>query len=245
MGEEHDGSRDDREFEDRVRNYTLSQLEDVFAHIDREAHFERFDRVQTEIRSRLEDLATENEGGEDPDEVPRAARRLWASVVDLFVSLLPAAVVGLVLVAAGVVSLGGGDPPGRGRGGPGGRGGGGDEPTFFDQVVSFLSDPEKMTEALETYGPYYGALVVYRIVLVVPQWSRSGSSAGLREAGVRLVDSKGGAPGAVRGAVRIVGAYIIYPMTLGLGAAWLLIDRSGRSIADRVSGVFVLRARGS
>ena len=112
---------------------------------------------------------------------------------------------------------------------------------FVDQAIDFLSDSEKMLGILETYGPYYGALIIYRILIVAPQWARSGASAGLKEAGVRLTNAVGHAPGLKRSALRIAFAYIVYPATLGLGALWMVVDRNGRTLADRVTGVRVVR----
>ena len=244
-------TREDRAFEAKVRTYRLEQLEDVFAHLDRESHPERFKLVRSEIRSRLDGLTRTQAVPDDSNNPPSAVRRLWASVVDLFVSLLPAGILTLILVGVGVISLGGGSggPGGgrgrgggaRGRGGRGGWGGGEEAPAFVDQAIDFLSDSEKMLGILETYGPYYGALIIYRILIVAPQWARSGASAGLKEAGVRLTNAVGHAPGLKRSALRIAFAYIVYPATLGLGALWMVVDRNGRTLADRVTGVRVVR----
>lgn len=240
---------EDGAFEARVQSYSLEQLEDVFAHLDRESHPGRFKLVQTEVRSRLDRLSATRVDLVESDKPPSAPRRLWASVVDLFVSLLPAGVLGLILVGTGTISLGGssggssGSSGASGRRGRGGRGRAQEEPALFDQALDFLTDSDKMLDALETYGPYYGGLVVCRILMVAPQWARSGSSAGLKETGVRIVDAMGHDPNLARSALRIVFAYLVYPATMGLGALWMVIDKNGRTLADWVSGVRVVRVR--
>ncbi len=248
MEETREAVDEERAFETLIRGYSLDQLEDVFAHLDRESYPDRFRLVQSEIRSRLDRLDEVTVPSSESSDAPSGLRRLWGSAVDLFVSLLPAGIIGLILAGAGVISVGGGANEGGGRGprrGGGGRGRGRgrppDEPAFLDQAVDFFTDPERLLGAVQDYGPYYGALVVYRILIVAPQWARTGSSVGLKEAGVRLVDAAGKAPSMLRNVIRIVVAYLVYPVTLGVGALWVFVDRNGRTLADYAAGIRVVR----
>lgn len=239
------------DFTVRIKQYDLAQLEDVFSHLDREAFPERFLLVQEEIRSHLAALPAEEDGSLGNTTPGSILRRLWGSGVDLFVSLLPTGAMALVLIVSGVVSeAGGGARGGSGRGSGGGRTrgrgrpgrGGEDASLFWEQATDFLTDPDQLLALLVAYGPYYGGLVLYRALMAGPQWARSGSSSGLREAGVRIVTSSGEVPGFFRCVLRVVAGYVLHPITLGLTAAWALVDRQKRTVADLVAGVRVIRA---
>ena len=88
-------------FRERIRTNTLSELEDIYAHLDRIAYPQRFEMVRGELENRLQ--ALDSEGAMPADEAGSGAgfcRRLWASLVDLFIQALILGVLWLVWIAA-------------------------------------------------------------------------------------------------------------------------------------------------
>ena len=45
-----------------LQNYSLSELEDIYAHLDRDLFPERFDQVRAEIEARLKDFDSGSDG---------------------------------------------------------------------------------------------------------------------------------------------------------------------------------------
>ena len=104
MGESELTSSADLAYRNRIRSNTLSELEDMYAHLDRVDFPERFEMIRDEIEIRLEAL---DQAGELPsNHTTRPAgffRRWWAGLVDLFVHLLILSA--LFLLGYGVISL--------------------------------------------------------------------------------------------------------------------------------------------
>ena len=69
---------EDEAYRERIRGYTLSELEDVFAHLDRTGYPQRFEMVRQELDRRIQGLDAR---AGMPDEVAAGSaglfRRVW------------------------------------------------------------------------------------------------------------------------------------------------------------------------
>lgn len=230
----------DRAFTDSLGEMSLSELQDVFGHLDRDRYPERIEAVRQEMQSRIEALGDYRTGEDAGDEAAGAGRRLWGSILDVFVSLFPLVLyTGIQMLAAS--SGGGGRGGGRGRGGRGGPPQ--EEESVFDQVVAYLTSPEAIWDTVATYGPYVLAFIAYRAIFVIPQLAKSGWLPGMKEAGLRVV-SKSGTNVTVRQAgIRFLSAYVLGFLTLGIGHLSALWDRGGRALHDRLAATRVVRVQ--
>ena len=70
-------------FRERLRQYSLSELEDVYAHMDRDAFPERYKLVESEIEDRLSLLGDQTEASEVVEgDSPGIRRRVASGFVD-------------------------------------------------------------------------------------------------------------------------------------------------------------------
>lgn len=229
----------DRAYRERIRGNTLSELEDVFAHLDRGLYPARFEMVREEIEKRLQDMESTGYTPEKPTAGPAGLfRRLWASVVDLFVAVL--LLTSLVLLGRSAVDL----------------------VQSFEQkdtqpsyaaprsspVQKFLvgvinGDPAawKDTARWGQVGLWVLGFLVFRALMAVSMWMRSGSTPGMREAGIRMESADGGPVSFSRAAVRFWGHCAVFVCTVGLGVLWMLRNSERRTLADHLAGTRVVR----
>jgi len=91
---------DELSYEERVRNHTLSELEDVIHHIDRASYPERYDLVMAEIEKRKQQPDIKKEEKLSPSLYPQKERKLrsvyagfWirflARTIDAIIYMLP------------------------------------------------------------------------------------------------------------------------------------------------------------
>jgi uncharacterized RDD family membrane protein YckC len=232
-------------FQDSLSSLSITELQDVFGHLDRSKYPDRIEAVRQQMYDRIEQLGAspiEASGAE----VAGSFRRLWGNVLDVFVSVFPLVIyVGFRMISS---SSGGGRDGGgarRGRGGFRGRGGGSSsqepESTWLDQAIDYLTSPEAVWETVEVYGPWVLGFMAYRALFALPQLVRSGASPGMREAGVRIESVSGGAITWRQASIRHLMAYVLGFVSLGISHLWSLWDHQGQTLYDRVAGTRVVR----
>ena len=225
-------AREEAVFANSLQTLTLTELQDVFSHLDRDTYPERIHEVRDQIQIRLGQLDAASTAIADRTAPAGAFRRLWGSLLDVFVSLFPIVIyLGGNLLAASSGASGGG----RGRGRTA-------ESSFLDQVTDHITSPEAMWSTLETYGPWIFGFMAYRALFALPQLKRSGALPGMKEAGVRLESSNGSDLAWKQLSVRFLLSYVLGFLTLGIIHLWALWDAQGRTVFDRISGTRTVRA---
>jgi len=236
----HDAA--DVSYQERIRRYTLSELEDVYAHLDRQVYPQRFDAVFQEIESRLEALDDRVRDDEARDVAGAGLlRRGWGSLIDLFVQAL--VVCALVLVWWGGSSVVESFKPQEEDFAPPME-----EPKtspFMDFVQGVAQGKPEALGDMEHWrlvGLWILCAVAYKALLTVPAWSRSGATPGMREVGVRLVSVQTGEPpGVGRALVRFLCQYPLFLLTLGLSTLWAVWDRKSQALHDKLTRTRVTR----
>ena len=144
-----------------------------------------------------------------------AVRRLLAAIIDA--ALVNAVALGATLVAALALGV---SLPGSKELGP-------------DFVLAGLLDRNPM--ALGALGLLGGMSALYQIYL----GGILGQTAGKRLLHLRVISSRGRAPGPLLGCVRFV-ALLLSLLPVGLGWLWCLFDRERRALHDHLSGTYVI-----
>lgn len=233
------GQDRDTAFTVSLEQMSLTELQDVFGHLDRDRYPERIEAVRRQMHARIDQLNSATGVPEASDATSGVFRRLWGSALDVFVSLFPLVLYFGISMLAGGGSSGGG---GGGRGGRGGRGRGrAPEESFLDKVTDYLTSPEAIWESVTTYGPYVAIFIAYRALYVLPQLVRSGSLPGMREAGVRVVSEDGTPLTYARAGKRFALAYLLGMLTLGVSHLWACWDEHQRALFDKIAGTRVVR----
>lgn len=233
----------DEAYREQIRNNTLSELEDIYAHLDRMVYPQRFEMVHQELEGRLRALDAK---GEMPgDEAMGGAgffRRLWAGLVDLFVLVLVLGLLFLAVEAAvGLVQGFGAEEAVAPQ----------DRRGEIAQLMDVLS-----AGGVGALLFYLGGLALlkwkvllgilaFKAVLTLTAWLRSGMTPGMREAGVRLESAGGGVPSARQALVRFLGQYVLFALTVGISSLWMIWDRRKQALHDKLSGTRVVRMRRS
>jgi len=75
-------------FVESLQNYSLSELEDIYAHLDRDLFPERFDQVRDEIEARLKDFDSKATGISTLTGSPGFLRRIASSAIDFSMQVL-------------------------------------------------------------------------------------------------------------------------------------------------------------
>jgi uncharacterized RDD family membrane protein YckC len=240
MSEQRDEEQD-TVFTESLATLSLTDLQDVFGHLDRDRYPDRIEAVRSQMQTRIEQLGMPV-ASPSGDSVPAGIfRRLWGNLLDVFISLFPLVIyMGSKMLSSS--SGGGGRAGGRGGGRPRGRGGPEPEESFIDQVVTYLTSPEALWDAVETYGPWLLGFMVYRALYVLPQLMRSGVLPGMREAGLRVESDTGERLRWKQAILRFVTAYGLGILTLGVSHLWSIWDHQNRTLFDRFAGTRVLRA---
>lgn len=142
-------------------------------------------------------------------------RRLLAALIDAL--LVSAVALGATLVAALALGV---SLPGSKELGP-------------DFVLAGLLDRNPM--ALGALGLLAGMSALYQIYL----GGILGQTAGKHLLRLRVISSRGSAPGPLLGCVRFV-ALLLSLLPVGLGWLWCLFDRERRALHDHLSGTYVI-----
>ena len=226
---------------ERVRSSTLSELEDMYRHVDRVEFPDRARKLREEIGKRLAVLEG-RPGRATPHDPIRAGviRRLWASLIDLFIHLL---ILGALFLAGWsvllLVSESGTDGPSAAavsaRRGP-------------TPLQAFVSGLLAGDEAAWTNGEQWSRaglvallFLIFKALLVVPAWARSGDTPGMREAGIRLSRGNGETVGMTRALARFCLQYPLFWLTLGISALWMIWDRKKQTLHDKLTDTSVVR----
>ena len=233
---------EDKAYGDRIRGYTLSELEDVYAHLDRTEYPQRIEVVRQELDRRIR--ALDEWVGVSGDEATGNAgffRRVWGSLLDFFVQLL---ILGVLLLigwgATGLLQGLGAEEDAVQMAAPA-RPGASPWARFFWGVVQGDLEAWKDVERWGTVGLWALGFLVYRALLTVPVWIRSGNTPGMREVGIRIESAGGGALSLRQALVRFWGHYMLFTLTIGISCLWMLWDPQRRTLHDRLAGTRVSR----
>ncbi|MDE2954610.1 MAG: RDD family protein [Gemmatimonadota bacterium] len=248
-------------FVESLQNYSLSELEDIYAHLDRDLFPERFDQVRDEIEARLKDFDSKATGISTLTGSPGFLRRIASSAIDFSMQVLvPFLIFFLlksVLFPSAPTASGGGGRGGRGGGGRGGRGGGDNQSDdLWSDITGFVGsakditvglvegDPAAQSRAMliwNDFGIILVILLVFRVFMTLSGWARSGFTPGMRELGIRVERVGGGVPTWSQAVGRFVLQPLIFIATLGLSGLWMLWDRDSRALHDKILGTRLVR----
>ncbi len=248
-------------FVESLQNYSLSELEDIYAHLDRDLFPERFDQVRDEIEARLKDFDSNTTGISTLIEPPGFLRRIASSAIDFSMQVLvPFLIFFLlksVLFPSTPTASAGGGRGGGGRGG-GGRGGGGGNQSddLWSDITGFMGsakdiavglvegDPAAQSRAMliwNDFGIILVVLLILRVFMTLSGWARSGFTPGMRELGIRVERVGGGVPTWSQAVGRFVLQPLIFIATLGFSGLWMLWDRDSRALHDKILGTRLVR----
>ncbi len=102
-----------------------------------------------------------------------------------------------------------------------------------DLLVAGILDRNPM--AVGAIGLFAGLTILYELYGT----GIAGQTLGMRLVHIRVIASRGGPPGAVRGMVRVL-ALALSVLPGGLGWLWALFDREHRALHDHVAGTYVI-----
>jgi len=105
-----------------------------------------------------------------------------------------------------------------------------------DMLVAGILDRNPM--AVGAIGLFVGLTVLYQLYFA----SMTGQTFGMRLCGIRLISSRGRAPGPVRGLIRVA-SLTISVLPGGLGWLWAIFDREHRALHDHLAGTYVILDR--
>jgi len=105
-----------------------------------------------------------------------------------------------------------------------------------DLLVAGLLDRNPM--AVGTLGLFAGLTLLYELYGV----GMTGQTLGMKLVRIRVIESRGRPPGAVRGMIRVL-ALVMSVLPGGLGWLWALFDREHRSLHDHLAGTYVILDR--
>ena len=251
----------DEAFAESLQRHSLSELEDIYAHLDRDSFPERFEQVRAEIEARLKDF---DSGVADADleaEPPGIWRRIASSMIDFSMQVLvPFLIFYLIkntLFSSAQPAGGGGGRGGRGgRGRGGGGGGGGQSSDLWSDIAGFVTgardlvvgsiegDPAAQSRAMiiwNEFGTILVILLVFRVFMTLSGWARSGFTPGMRELGIRIERVGGGSPTWLQAVGRFVLQPAFFIFSLGLSGFWMLWDRDSRALHDKILGTKLVR----
>ena len=251
-------------FVESLQQYSLSELEDIYAHLDRDLFPERFDQVRAEIEARLKNFDPESMDTSTLTGPPGILRRIASSAIDFSMQVLVPFLIFFLLKSvlfpgAQTASAGGGrggGGRGGGRGG-GGRGGGGNQSDdLWSDITGFIGsakdiavglvegDPAAQSKAMiiwNDFGIILVILFVFRVFLTLSGWARSGFTPGMRELGIRIERVGGGIPTWSQTVGRFVLQPLLFIATLGFSGFWMLWDPGSRALHDKILGTKLVR----
>ncbi|MDP6042370.1 MAG: RDD family protein [Candidatus Latescibacteria bacterium] len=246
-------------FVESLKGYSLSELEDIYSHLDRDNFSDRFDSVKAEIELRLSEFDSLNDEVLDEAEIapPGILRRISSSLVDFSVQVLVPFLIFVLIknVLFPRPQAGGG---GGGRGGRGGRGGGGGNESndLWSDITGFVGgakdlvvglaegDPAAQATAAiiwNDYGTILQVLIAFRVFMTLSGWSRSGYTPGMRELGIKLERFGGDTPTFLQTLGRFILQPVLFVVTLGMSGLWMFWDRDRRALHDKIIGTRLVR----
>ncbi|MXZ08241.1 MAG: RDD family protein [Gemmatimonadetes bacterium] len=251
-------------FVESLQNYSLSELEDIYAHLDRDLFPERFDQVRAEIEARLKDFDPKSMDASTLTDPPGILRRLASSAIDFSMQVLVPFLIFFLLKSvlfptAPTATAGGGRGGGRGGGGRGrggGGGGGNQSDDLWSDITGFVGsakdiavgliegDPAAQSRAMiiwNDFGIILVILLVFRVFLTLSGWARSGFTPGMRELGIRVERVGGGIPTWSQAVGRFVLQPLLFIATLGFSGFWMLWDPDSRALHDKLLGTKLVR----
>ena len=251
-------------FVESLQNYSLSELEDIYAHLDRDLFPERFDQVRAEIEARLKDFDPKSMDASTLTDPPGILRRLASSAIDFSMQVLVPFLIFFLLKSvlfptAPTATAGGGRGGGRGGGGRGrggGGGGGNQSDDLWSDITGFVGsakdiavgliegDPAEQSRAMiiwNDFGIILVILLVFRVFLTLSGWARSGFTPGMRELGIRVERVGGGIPTWSQAVGRFVLQPLLFIATLGFSGFWMLWDPDNRALHDKLLGTKLVR----
>jgi hypothetical protein len=246
---------DNTAFVESLKGYSLSELEDIYAHLDRDTFPDRFESARAEIESRLQEFDSQEEiSGEVEAMSPGILRRISSSLVDFSVQVL---VPFLIFVLIKSVLFPSPQAAGGGGGRGGGRGGGGNQSDdLWSDITGFVGGAKDLVVGLaehdpaahataaiiwNDYGTIFLVLTTFRIFMCLSGWSRSGHTPGMRELGIRLERFSGGTPTFFQALGRFFLQPILFVFTLGISGLWMIWDRDRRALHDKIIGTRLVR----
>lgn len=230
--------REDKAYLNRIRTYDLSELEDVYIHLDRTTFPQRFEMVRSELYQRLDALNSEEALSVEFKLEPSGFfRRIWAGFLDLFIHFL--ILVGLFVI--GKVAMGlvvGFDSIDKTLGGE-------MIASFFLNVLEKLiqGDPKAWTNIpfWKNFGLALLVFFIYKGFLIVPDWVRSGSTPGMREVGVCLKSVDGATISRKQALIRFCAQHLLLLLTINLSGFWMIWDQHKQTLHDKLSGTQIFR----
>ena len=233
--------RRDDAYRERVRSSSLSELEDMYTHVDRGEYPDRAQKLREEIGKRLTVL----EGRPDrptPHGPVRAGviRRLWASLIDLFIHLL---ILGALFLAGWSAALlfSGPGTDGQSPSAVSARRGPSPLQGFVSGLLAGDAAAWKDGEQWSRAGLVALLLLILKALMVVPAWGRSGNTPGMREAGIRIVRGTGEPVGVKRALARFCVQYPLFWLTMGISTLWMIWDRRNQALHDKLTDTCVVR----
>ena len=251
----------DETFAESLQNHSLSELEDIYAHLDRDSFPDRFEQVRAEIETRLKEFDSNGAGAGIEAEPPGIWRRIASGMIDFSMQVLvPFLIFYLIkntLFSRAQPAGGGGGRGGRGgRGRGGGGGGGGQSDDLWSDITGFVGgakdlvagllagDPAAQSRAMliwNDFGTILVILIVFRIFMTLSGWARSGFTPGMRELGIRIERVRGGSPTWAQAVGRFVLQPVLFILSLGLSGLWMLWDPDSRALHDKILGTKLVR----
>ena len=232
---------EDDAYRERVRSSSLSELEDMYTHVDKGEYPDRARKLREEIDKRLTVLEGRPERPTPHSPVPAGViRRLWASLIDLFIHLL---ILGALFLTGWSASLlvSGPGTDGQSPAAVSARRG----PTPLQGFVSGLLAGDaaawKNGEQWSRAGLVALFFFILKAMMVVPAWGRSGDTPGMREAGIRIVRRTGEPVGVKRALARFFVQYPLFWLTLGISSLWMIRDRRKQALHDKLTDTCVVR----
>ncbi|MBT3602433.1 MAG: hypothetical protein HN521_05130 [Candidatus Latescibacteria bacterium] len=250
----------DDTFKARLATYSLSELEDVLAHVDRDLFPGREALVTQAIDERLAEenmptLASDTGLERVP---PSFLRRFTVSLIDLSVQVVIPYIILYFVVKVIYTPLGKNKliqylfPPKAAQRGGGrrGRGGGSNDvwsdisgwwDSFYGFIVGVTSGEPESISTLVVVGEYFIAYFIFRLFWTSWRLSRSGATSGMKEAGVRLIRSDGTALLFILLIGRFILHYALFFVTFGVSGLWMFWDKEKRGLHDRLLGTQLVR----
>jgi uncharacterized RDD family membrane protein YckC len=245
---------------ERFARYSLSELEDVLTHLDRDEFPDREGMVIAEIESRLASVEGAIQAT-TPEEIPPwpGMLRRWASaLVDFSIQITIPYVVLYFIVKVIYAPLGENrmiqylfppDSPGQGSGGRRGARGANDIVSdisgAWDGLVGFVtgvwSGDSVARSTLVVVGEYFVFYFLYRLIWTGWRLIKSGETSGMQELGIKLCRAGGGYPSAMRVVTRLILQHVLFISTLGLSGLWMVWDKEKSALHDRLAGTRLVR----
>lgn len=257
----------DRAIRERLAKYSLSELEDVLAHVDRDAYPEREGLVTQEIEARLASVQMDALKADTDLEIiaPGFLRRLGAGLVDFSIQFLIPYIVLYFIVKVIYTPLSEykliqylfpPDAPsmGGGRGGRrGGRGGNNDIwsdistawESFYGFVTGVISGQPEALSTLWVVGEYFLVYLLFRMFWTCWRLSKSGATSGMKEVGVELRRVDGNSLSRLQIFSRFLLQHVLFMATLGISGLWMFWDKEKCALHDRFLGTRLIRVERS